>query len=95
MKLQPILEETIAKFKVIPQEQLIKHATAILLSKEYKDFETRIAWDCLRAVSGAEICSWYKTFDCHDSHIDTLAKVALKEIFNTTEFLAANRPQTQ
>lgn len=90
MKLQPILEETIAKFKAIPQDQLIKHATAIFDSKEYKDFETRIAWDCLRAVSGAEICGWYKTFDCHDRHIDTLAKIALKEIFDVNAFIIAN-----
>jgi hypothetical protein len=92
MKLKPILEETIAKFRTIPQEQLIQHATAVFQSKRYKDFETRIAWDCLRAVvSSAEICGWYRTFDCQDTHLDTLAKTALKEIFDAKAFLNAKK----
>ena len=59
-----------------------EYAPALETSGEYKDFETRLAWDCLRAVTPSSVvCEWYKKYDCNDSHIDTLAKKALRMVY--------------
>ena len=45
----------------------------------YKDYETRLAWDCLRmTVSTDTVCEWYDKYNCTDEHITTLVKKALK-----------------
>lgn len=80
MKLQPELEETIKRFENIKSD-IIPYAEELKTHGKYKDFETRLAWDCLRAVySITEISLWYKKYDCNDNHITTMIKAALKAI---------------
>lgn len=77
MKLAPELDYVVKKFKQI--RNLEDYAENLRLSGNYNDFETRLAWDCLRAtVPSIVICSWYEKYDCNDNHITTLAKTALK-----------------
>ena len=60
-----------------------QYAPYLKKSGNYKDFETRLAWDCLRAVTGTKtICDWYDEYDCNDSHIETLAKRALNAVYS-------------
>lgn len=77
MKLQPELDYVVEKFKQI--RNLEDYAENLKTRGNYNDFETRLAWDCLRAtVPSSIICSWYEKYSCNDSHITTLAKTALK-----------------
>ena len=77
MKLKPELDLVVAKFKQI--RNLEEYAETLKKSGNYKDFETRLAWDCLHAVMpSSTICEWYEKYDCNDDHITTLAKTALK-----------------
>ena len=47
---------------------------------EYKDYETRFAWDVLRkVVTTFEICDWYDKYDCNDRHITALAIAACRK----------------
>ena len=81
MKLKAELEFTIEKMRsILPQIE--EYAPKLKASGKYKDFETRLAWDCLRVAVGSEaICQWYEKYNCTDKHIDTLAKVALKAVY--------------
>ena len=77
MKLAQELDFVVEKFKRI--ENLEEYADALKKSGNYNDFETRLACDCLRAAVKSEtICDWYEKYNCHDTHIATLAKAALK-----------------
>ena len=77
MKLDAELDFVVEKFKQI--KNLEEYAAALKKSGEYKDFETRLAWDCLRlVVPTGTICEWYDKYGCNDDHITTLAKTALK-----------------
>ena len=87
MKLNAILEQVKRDFKAVPQDILIPHIEKIWESKEFHDFETRIAWDLLRATNGANICQWYKEYNCNDTHLTTLAKNALSQVFNVRGFI--------
>ena len=80
MKLQN--EYNYVKEKFSDKIDKIKGYSLILKqSNEYKDFEVRLAWDCLRAFIGSNvICNWYDKYDCHDAHITTLAKRVLKDL---------------
>ena len=76
-ELMPLKERLSA---ILPKIQ--EYAPSLKASGEYKDFETRLAWDCLRAVTRSSvICEWYNKYDCNDSHIDTLAKQALRMVY--------------
>jgi hypothetical protein len=80
MKLQAELAFVIAEFEKRKSE-IKEYAEKLKNSGGYKDYETRLAWDILRGVLGSEwICNLYNKYDCNDSHIDTLAKKALKAI---------------
>ena len=62
-------------------ENIKDYAPKLKESGDYKDFETRLAWDCLRAFIGTKtICKWYEQYDCNDKHITTLGKKVLKEL---------------
>lgn len=80
MKLKNELPTIRAAFE--PQAQSIKqYAEKLRASGEYNDFETCLTWECLYAFIGTEvICSWYKKYNCHDSHIQTVAVAVLKEL---------------
>ena len=77
MKLAAELDFVVEKFKQI--NCLEEYAIDLKKYGLYKDFETRLAWDCLRkTVSTDTICEWYNKYNCTDDHITTLAKKALK-----------------
>jgi len=81
MKLQAELENVTNRFKEI-QGKIIPYAKQLKMSNNYKDFETRLAWDCLHTTfKSSEICNWYDKYNCTDEHITTLAKQALKKIY--------------
>jgi hypothetical protein len=80
MKLKNELNFTINRMKKITN--LKEYAEELKESKNYNDFETRLAWDAIRAAVGTQkICEWYDKYNCNDSHITTLAKRALKEVY--------------
>ena len=57
------------------------YAPKLKASGQYKDYETRLTWDCLYAFVGSgTICLWYEKYDCNDTHITTVGKKALKEL---------------
>ena len=80
MKLKNEIPTIRAAFE--PNEQRIKQYAADLRANgKYKDFGTRLAWDCLYALIGTEqICKWYTLYNCHDNHITTAARAVLKEL---------------
>lgn len=62
-------------------EEIQKYAPQLKESGNYKDFEIRLTWDCIRAFVGSgTVCLWYDRYDCNDSHITTAGKKALKEL---------------
>lgn len=80
MKLKNELNFVIEKFKKL--ENLKEYAEELKAEGNYNDFETRLAWDALRASVGTNtICKWYDQYNCNDKHITTLAKRALKEVY--------------
>lgn len=77
MKLTEELDFVVEKFKQI--RNLEDYAQRLKEYGIYKDYETRLAWDCLRmTVPSSTICEWYEKYGCTDDHITTLAKKALK-----------------
>lgn len=77
MKLTAELDFVVEKFKQI--KNLEDYAKKLKEYGIYKDYETRLAWDCLHmTVSTDTICEWYNKYNCTDDHITTLAKKALK-----------------
>lgn len=77
MKLAAELDFVVEKFKQI--KNLETYAANLKKSGAYNDFETRLAWDCLRAtVPSSTVCEWYDKYDCNDDHITTIVKKALK-----------------
>lgn len=85
MKLQAELPLLVDKLHCIA-DMIKAHAHILRRDGGYNDIETRLAWDCLRAVVPTEtICEWYNKYKCNDDHIDTLAKKALKEVYSIEE----------
>jgi hypothetical protein len=80
MKLQkelPLVIETFNK----NLERIKEYASVLKESGNYNDFNTRLAFDCLRAFVGTKtMCSWYEKYNCTDAHIKTLGIKALKEL---------------
>lgn len=80
MKLKNELQNVINRFETI-KDKIPPYAEQLKASGNYKDFRTRLAWDCLNAVfSSGEICEWYEKYNAHDEHITTLAKKALDQV---------------
>lgn len=62
-------------------DKIREYAPELKASGDYKDFEKRLTFDCMRAFVGTEtMCDWYKKYDCNDGHIYTLGKIVLKEL---------------
>lgn len=80
MKLQKELDYVKTQFSN-NLEKIKEYAPKLKESKQYKDFETRLVWDCIRAFVGSgTVCLWYEKYNCNDTHITTLGKKALKEL---------------
>ena len=79
MKLKSELDYTVSQFKKI--KNLESYAEKLKVTGDYKDFGTRLAWDCIHATIPSEIvCDWYDKYNCNDDHITTMAKAALREL---------------
>lgn len=77
MKLKAELDYVVKRFKQI--KNLEEYAAQLKEYGIYKNYETRLAWDCLRmTVPATTICEWYDKYGCDDEHITTLVKTALK-----------------
>lgn len=77
MKLEKELDFVVERFKQI--RNLEEYAEKLKASGNYKDFEKRLAWDCLHmTIHSSTVCEWYEKYDCNDDHITTLVKTALK-----------------
>ena len=62
-------------------EDIKVYAPQLKASGQYKDFEIRLTWDCIRAFVGSgTVCLWYEKYNCNDSHVTTIGKKALKEL---------------
>lgn len=62
-------------------EEIRDYAPKLKASGNYKDFEIRLTWDCIRAFVGSgTVCLWYDKYGCNDSHVTTAGKKALKEL---------------
>lgn len=72
----PFIRESFNKITNLPE-----YAVSLKANGNYKDFGTRLAWDCIHATIPSEIvCDWYDKYNCHDSHITTAAKAVLREM---------------
>ena len=62
-------------------DRINEYAPQLKASGQYKDYEVRLVWDCLRAFVGSgTICLWYDRYNCNDQHIFTVGRKALKEL---------------
>ena len=62
-------------------EKIKDYAPKLKASGNYKDFEIRLTWDCIRAFVGSgTVCLWYEKYNCNDTHITTVGKKALKDL---------------
>ena len=72
----PFIRESFSKIK-----NLQEYAVSLKANGNYKDFGTRLAWDCIHATIPSEIvCGWYDKYSCNDNHITTAAKAVLREM---------------
>jgi len=72
----PFIRERFSKLTTLPE-----YTKTLKASGNYKNFETRLAWDCIHATIPSEIiCNWYDKYDCNDDHITTAVKAVLKEM---------------
>lgn len=79
MKLKSEIPYIRERFSLI--HNLPEYAKKLKASKNYKDFGTRLAWDCIHYSIPSEIvCGWYDKYNCNDTHITTAAKAVLKEM---------------
>lgn len=79
MKLSKLVPDMEKRFSRL--NKLKEYAAYLKAHGTYNDYNTRLAWDCLRvAFTPDEICEWYTAYGCHDTHISTAAKAALRNI---------------
>lgn len=81
LKLEKELEALILRLRRLDTQKIMTYKAKLRQSRGYNDFNTRFAWDVLRMCTHTEvICDWYEKYDCHDSHINTLAIKACKQV---------------
>lgn len=72
----PFIRESFNKITNLPE-----YAERLKANGNYKDFGTRLAWDCIHCSIPSEIiCGWYDKYNCRDDHITTAAKSVLREM---------------
>ena len=83
LKLADELDFVVERFKQI--RNLEYYAAQLKKRGGYNDFETRLAWNCLRmTIPSSTIYEWYEKYNCTDDHITTLVKKALKIVRGRT-----------
>lgn len=81
MKLQAELLPLIERIESM-KGYIEEYAKDLKENGRYKVFRTRLAGDVIRLTTPIDvICSWYSIYDCHDEHIQTLAKAAIDKVF--------------
>ena len=84
MKLENERSYVIDQMKKLDPAQVKAYAAQVKASGDYRNFETRIANDILAAcIPVPTRCNWYEKYNCNDTHITTLARACVKEIFGT------------
>ena len=80
MKLQDELTNIENTFKAnLPKIE--NHILWLQGNGSYKDFNTRLTFDCLYSFIGcATLCDWYRKYDCNVNHIATVGKRALSNL---------------
>lgn len=80
IKLSPELPFVLEKFQ--PNiDRIRSYAVHLRETGDYRNFETRLAWDCLRRYVGiGTLTSWYEKHACTDKHITALGIHALRKL---------------
>ena len=92
MKLQNELSTMVDKFDQL-KEQIKIYAPKLYASKDYKDFVTRLSYDCFHAAyRGEERCSYYDHLQeaypgFTDQHLKTLLRTALLTVYPDAEHM--------
>ena len=56
----PFIRESFSKITNLPE-----YAEKLKATGNYKDFGTRLAWDCIRATIPSEtVCDWFDKYNC-------------------------------
>lgn len=65
------------------EEIIRRYAEDLLINdKEWKDYNIRLSCDLVRACfKTSGLCSFYDKYNCHDSHITTLALAGVKAVY--------------
>lgn len=84
MKLENERSYVIGQMRKLDAEKVKAYAAQVKESGDYRNYETRITNDILHAaIQTSDICEWYEKYNCNDTHITTLAKSCVKEVFGT------------
>lgn len=84
MKLENEKQFVLNQMRKLDAEKVKAYAAQVKASGDFKNFETRIVNDIIKAVIPVyTLCNWYEKYNCNDSHITTLAKSCVNEIFGT------------
>ena len=84
MKLENEREYVLNQMRKLDAAQVREYAENVKKSGDYQNFEIRITNDILAAcIPTPTRCEWYEKYSCNDTHITTLARSCVKEIFGT------------
>ena len=84
MKLENERAYVLQQMRKLDPAQVKAYAQNVKESGDFKNFETRITNDILAAcVPVSKRCDWYSEYDCNDTHITTLAKSCVNDVFGT------------
>lgn len=82
MKLKKELNIVKDKIKILGIDKIKKYSKELKENGKYNTFEVRLSFDVFHAID--EECIYlnylYDTYNCNDTHIETLMKKALKEL---------------
>lgn len=79
MKLQNELNKIVEAYST-NKLAIETYARKLKESKDYNNFETRLAHDIIKGIMGTTyICDLYDKYGCNDSHVKTLSIQALKK----------------
>ena len=84
MKLENEKQFVLNQMRKLDAEKVKAYAENVKASGDYRNFETRITNDILAACIPVSVrCDWYGKYNCNDTHITTLAKSCVNEVFGT------------
>ena len=84
MKLEKERAYVLQQMRKLDPAQVKAYAEQVKASGDYRNFETRITNDILAAcIPVPTRCEWYEKYSCNDTHITTLARSCVSEIFGT------------